>query len=561
MGRFRAGGLFQILPLDKDGQPQIAAWESVTWNGQEIDYLGYGKYSSVKSGFSSDMSGDYFSYIGTYKHNQGKFTLVALEELYAGGDTETRLIDPSGTDVKKPDWGEAINGLRCRIELPELPIVAGDRIPIIVALKNCSDEPITLSVLFDEDGLLDYRFIIKDQSGFTFKTQFTYIDTLGFFNRKVQIKPGLSYRRRVYLYPYREEGKEVLEIPGHYEMTVKFPRTINKNYNADYWHGNVTRQISSLPTELVVVPDDAAIGPTWGDINNDVKIGLRLRKSEFTIGEDIPIEICMQCASSSSSVNIYDHRFNIHDYFPYTFFEVICPDGGRKVLTRPVGKMAIPDFTPFRYLLKTSSWHGKDYVHPVKLNQWRVKGDTLNKDEDQNLFATPGIYKITCTYSTDPKTTRIYPFPERPNFDVWSDTVTSNPIEVKIVSAKEKALQAKKTPASVPQTIYFYDFEKKVSTEWSSSKTDMTPLGKRHFLGQFANETVTLFLEKLPLHKEVTLSFDLFIIRSWDGNHPQHGRDIFNLSARNVGTLLHTTFSNWIHEIKGSRYIFAGKAY
>jgi len=49
-----------------------------------------------------------------------------------------------------------------------------------------------------------------------------------------------------------------------------------------------------------------------------------------------------------------------------------------------------------------------------------------------------------------------------------------------------------------PQTIYFYDFEKKVPAEWSSSKTDITPLEKRHFLGQFANETVTLFLEKLP---------------------------------------------------------------
>ena len=42
------------------------------------------------------------------------------------------------------------------------------------------------------------------------------------------------------------------------------------------------------------------------------------------------------------------------------------------------------------------------------------------------------------------------------------------------------------------------------------------------------------------------LSFPyLFIIRSWDGNHPSHGADIWNLTARGVGTLLHTTFSNW----------------
>jgi hypothetical protein len=95
------------------------------------------------------------------------------------------------------------------------------------------------------------------------------------------------------------------------------------------------------------------------------------------------------------------------------------------------------------------------------------------------------------------------------------------------------------------RVIYFSDFEGDVGPEWSSRKTDVTPKGKRGFLGQFANETVTLHLEDLLPHEELTVSFDLFIIRSWDGNHPVHGRDVWSLTARDVGTLLHTTFSNW----------------
>ena len=93
--------------------------------------------------------------------------------------------------------------------------------------------------------------------------------------------------------------------------------------------------------------------------------------------------------------------------------------------------------------------------------------------------------------------------------------------------------------------VYLNDFEGDVGPEWSNRKTDVTPKGKRRFLGQFANETVTLHLKDLLPHKEVTVSFDLCVIRSWDGNHPVHGRDVWSLTARDVGTLLHTTFSNW----------------
>ena len=93
--------------------------------------------------------------------------------------------------------------------------------------------------------------------------------------------------------------------------------------------------------------------------------------------------------------------------------------------------------------------------------------------------------------------------------------------------------------------VYFNDFEEAVE-EWSNYDTDVTPIGQRGFLGQFGNTTVSLNLTDLPAHAAVTVSFDLFIIRSWDGNNQEtfYGPDIWELKVRNGLTLLSTTFSN-----------------
>jgi len=123
----------------------------------------------------------------------------------------------------------------------------------------------------------------------------------------------------------------------------------------------------------------------------------------------------------------------------------------------------------------------------------------------------------------------------------WWATVYLVEFEGKALAEKESEIGT----AKVDQVVYFDDFEGDIGPEWSSRKIDVTPKGKRRYLGQFANETVTLHLEDLLPHNELTISFDLFVIRSWDGNHPVHGRDVWNLTARGVGTLLHTTFSNW----------------
>jgi hypothetical protein len=68
------------------------------------------------------------------------------------------------------------------------------------------------------------------------------------------------------------------------------------------------------------------------------------------------------------------------------------------------------------------------------------------------------------------------------------------------------------------------------------------PYDPRHFVR--VDETVTLTLRKLPRHATVTVEFDLYILKSWDGNNPNYGPDRWSLRVRGGPTLLDTTFSN-----------------
>ncbi|MCZ7641323.1 MAG: hypothetical protein M5U12_37865 [Verrucomicrobia bacterium] len=92
---------------------------------------------------------------------------------------------------------------------------------------------------------------------------------------------------------------------------------------------------------------------------------------------------------------------------------------------------------------------------------------------------------------------------------------------------------------------YFADFEGVVGPEWSHRQTDVTPLGKRRFLGQYGNETVSLTLNGLPAHEAVMISFDLFVIQSWDADGTcGAGPDIWQLEPVGGPLLLRATFSN-----------------
>jgi hypothetical protein len=99
-------------------------------------------------------------------------------------------------------------------------------------------------------------------------------------------------------------------------------------------------------------------------------------------------------------------------------------------------------------------------------------------------------------------------------------------------------------PAARADLVYRQDFEGSVGTEWSSRHVEVTPVGSRRFLGQFANHTVNLHLDNLPRHTWVTLSFDVFVLQSWDGNHPTVGPDVWSVGVDHGPTLLRTTFSN-----------------
>ncbi len=95
--------------------------------------------------------------------------------------------------------------------------------------------------------------------------------------------------------------------------------------------------------------------------------------------------------------------------------------------------------------------------------------------------------------------------------------------------------------------FYFNDFSVPVGPEWSDSSRETTPVGARQFLGRFASDTVSLSLTGLPAHTQVSVSFDLFIINSWDGSDLTYGPDRFRSSIGDgifQKQVLDTTFSN-----------------
>ena len=68
------------------------------------------------------------------------------------------------------------------------------------------------------------------------------------------------------------------------------------------------------------------------------------------------------------------------------------------------------------------------------------------------------------------------------------------------------------------------------------------PYDPRHFVR--VEQTVTLTLRDLKPHTAVTVAFDLYILKSWDGNNPNYGPDRWSLRVRGGATLLDTSFSN-----------------
>jgi len=84
--------------------------------------------------------------------------------------------------------------------------------------------------------------------------------------------------------------------------------------------------------------------------------------------------------------------------------------------------------------------------------------------------------------------------------------------------------EASATPRGGAASWYFNNFEGNPSQwpEWSSAIQSVTPLQSRKFLGEYANEAVSLTWP-LPTHNAVTVEFDLYVLRTWDGIAPYGG--------------------------------------
>lgn len=98
---------------------------------------------------------------------------------------------------------------------------------------------------------------------------------------------------------------------------------------------------------------------------------------------------------------------------------------------------------------------------------------------------------------------------------------------------------------SEPMVFYSTGFESETAAEWSKNRIATSPSGLR-YLGSFGNESVTLNLTSLPRHSELQISFDLFLIGSWDGYNTISGEgpDVWSMATERGRILISTTFSN-----------------
>ena len=105
-------------------------------------------------------------------------------------------------------------------------------------------------------------------------------------------------------------------------------------------------------------------------------------------------------------------------------------------------------------------------------------------------------------------------------------------------------------PAQAQITVYANDFQAGSTSGFSSNSVSTTPGSVAHtadkFLGEFGNTSVTLGLTGLAAHTTATVAFDLYMIRSMDGDGQFGGStDGWSLNVGGGPTLLSTNFANF----------------
>ena len=83
-----------------------------------------------------------------------------------------------------------------------------------------------------------------------------------------------------------------------------------------------------------------------------------------------------------------------------------------------------------------------------------------------------------------------------------------------------------------------------VVNHWSEAKVSANSADKPYH-GPFGNQPVSLTLDHLPRHRWIKVTFDLYIIGSWDGSSPVWGPDLWSLSVRGAQRLICASFCGW----------------
>ena len=81
-------------------------------------------------------------------------------------------------------------------------------------------------------------------------------------------------------------------------------------------------------------------------------------------------------------------------------------------------------------------------------------------------------------------------------------------------------------------------------SHWSDLRISTDSAGKPYH-GPFGNQPLSLTLDHLPGHRWIKVSFDLYIVGSWDGSSPVWGPDLWSFSVRGARRLISATFCAW----------------
>lgn len=95
--------------------------------------------------------------------------------------------------------------------------------------------------------------------------------------------------------------------------------------------------------------------------------------------------------------------------------------------------------------------------------------------------------------------------------------------------------------------------------EWSKYGTGFNFNGSR-LMGPFANDSVVYNMTNLPIHDSVSVSFDLYIHDTWEGECSTNGKDRFRFK-NGLTNVMNTTFSNTVGCNQAYSYVGAPGSY